>query len=69
MRLCHCMAIMLTSVPLLYHDSSVNRAHSLQIIAGMFFVSCSVLTSRQKKCLLADGRARVLEGSFKIVCI
>jgi hypothetical protein len=41
----------------------------LQIIAGMFIVSCSGLTSRQKKCVLADGHTRVLEESFKIVCI
>ena len=69
MHLCQCMAIMFTSLPLLYHDCSVNRAHSLQIIAGVFFVSCSGLTSRQKKCVLADGHARVLEELFKIVCI
>jgi len=49
--------------------TGMNRAHSSQVIAGMFFVSCSGLTSRQKKCVLADGHARFLEESFKIVCI
>jgi hypothetical protein len=48
MHLCQCITIMLTSLPVLYHDYSVNRAHSFQIIPGMFFVSSSSLISGQK---------------------